>query len=155
MNQELLEKYEPLVIELATLYLDNMELELGKKYKDTSYEVNANLSEEQYSELKEKHNIPHLEFVELFSDFQRMEPTDHLQKAMAAFTVSGGNVDIAPHYEEDSKRLIVSIEFAIKDKTLDKIEGLSALEDMMLKLNAMLQIDTMLSDSDPDAPLPF
>jgi hypothetical protein len=42
----------------------------------------------------------------------------------------------------------VSANFVIDDKALDKIEGLSPIEDLLLKMDAMLQIDTVLSGSD-------
>jgi hypothetical protein len=150
MSQSLIEKHETLAIEMASLYLDNMEIELGKKYINNAHEINASLSDEQYSELKNKHRISDQEFADLYSEFQKMKPTKHLKMAMDAFTASGGSVDIEPKYSEATQRLSVSITFAIKDKSLDRIEGLSAMEDIILRMNAMLQVDTLLSGSDPD-----
>ena len=150
MSKELLEKHQDLVVELANIYLDNMELELGKKYKDNSHEINASLTDAQYTELRAKHGISNTEFADLYLAFQKMKPTEHLEKAMTAFTASGGNVDIEPHYDENTQRLNVPVKFVIKDNVLDKIEGLSPLEDVFLKMNAMIQVDTLLSGSDPD-----
>ena len=78
-----------------------------------------------------------------------MEPTEHLKKAMDAFTASGGNVDIEPVFDEESGRLKVAVKFVIKDQELEKIEGLSEIEDIFLKVNAMIQIETVLDGSDP------
>jgi hypothetical protein len=150
MSQTLLEKHEDLVIEMAGIYLDNMELELGKKYKDSNYNVNASLSEGQFSVLKKKHNIPGREFADLYTEFQNMKPTSHLKMAMDAFTASGGNVDIEPAYDESTQRLRVPVRYVIKDQKLEKIEGLSTIEDIILRLNAMLQVDTVLSGANPD-----
>ena len=149
MSQSLLEKHEDLVVEIATKYLDNMEVELGRKYKDNKHEVNASLSDPQQIELKEKYNVSSNEFAELYMDFTKMGPSDHLTSAMDAFTASGGNVDIEPAYDEESGRLKVAVNFVIKDQTLDKIEGLSDLEAIFLKVNAMIQIETVLDGSDP------
>ena len=154
MSQTLLEKYEDLVVEIANEYLNNMEVELGKKYKDKNHEVNASLSDPQQTRLKEKYNVSSNEFAELYMDFTKMEPSDHLTKAMSAFTASGGNVDIDPGYDEESGRLKVAVIFVIKDRTLDRIEGLSDIEDIFLKVNAMIQIEKVLADSDPGA-MPF
>jgi hypothetical protein len=126
-----------------------MEVELGRKYKNKSHEVNASLSDPQQRDLKEKYNISSNEFAELYLDFTRMEPTGHLKSAMDAFTASGGNVDIEPAYDEESGRLKVAVKFVIKDQVLDKIEGLSELEDIFLKVNAMIQVETVLDGSDP------
>jgi hypothetical protein len=150
MSDTLLEKHKDLVNEMAHQYLGNMELELGKKYKDNKYEINASLSETQYTALKEKYGIADLEFADLYSEFQKMEPTQHLKQAMDAFTASGGGVDIEPSYDEESQRLNVAMHFVIKENTLDRIEGLSPMEDFILRMNAMLQIDNVLSGSDPD-----
>ena len=150
MNKELLEKHEPLVTEMSKVYLDNMELELGKKYRNHNHQVNAGLTDAQYLELKTKHNIPNNEFSEIYTEFQRMKPSPHLQNVLDAFTASGGNIDIEPVYDEASQRLNVSVNFVIKDKVLDKIEGLSAVEEALLKMNAMLQVETVLTGSDPD-----
>lgn len=155
MSQHLLEKYEDLVVEIARKYLDNMELELGKKYKDNKHEVNATLSDPQQIDLKEKYNISSNEFAELYMDFTKMEPTEHLKSAMDAFTASGGNVDIEPVYDEESGRLKVAVVFMIKEQSLDKIEGLSQIEDIFLKVNAMIQIETVLDGSDPGVSPPF
>ncbi len=149
MSETLLGKNETIVVEMAKAYLDNMELELGKKYKNTAYEINAGLTDAQYSELKIKHDIPNGEFADLYVEFQKMKPTEHLRRVMGAFTASGGSVDVEPIYDEDNKRLKVTVNFVIDDKVLDKIEGLSPIEDMLLKMDAMLQIDTVLSGTDP------
>ena len=150
MSQPLLEKYEALATEMGKIYLDNMELELGKKYKNNSHAVDPSLTNVQYSQLKREHSISDKEFADLYSDFQKMQPTKHLKQALDAFTASGGSVDIEPFYDETAERLNVSISFVIKDKTFDRIEGLSPLEDISLRMNAMLQIDTVLSGADPD-----
>jgi hypothetical protein len=150
VDQKLLEKHEALVVEMGNLYLDNMEIELGKKYQNNTHEVNASLTDGQYTELKSKHNIPNNEFADLYSEFQKMAPTSHLKQAMDAFTASGGNVDIEPVYDENTQRLNVSISYVIKDKTFEKIEGLTPLEDVILRMNALLQVETTLSGSDPD-----
>ncbi|NNJ92191.1 MAG: hypothetical protein HKP55_10985, partial [Gammaproteobacteria bacterium] len=89
MSQTLLEKYEDLVVEIAETYLDNMEVELGKKYKDKNHQVNASLSDRQQIDLKEKYNVSSNEFAELYMDFTKMEPSEHLKHAMDAFTASG------------------------------------------------------------------
>lgn len=150
MSQSLLEKHAPLIIEMANVYLDNMEVELAKKYKNNDYQVNAGISDAKYDELKTKYNTPSHEFADIYQEFQKMKPTTHLRRVMSAFTASGGSVDVEPLYDEDAQRLSVSINFVIGDKTLDKIEGLSPIEDLLLKMDAMLQIDTVLSGSDPD-----
>lgn len=151
MSQTLLEKHETLVIEMANIYLDNMEQELGKKYKDNKHKVNGALSEGQFTILKNKYDISDREFADLYTEFQNMKPTSHLKSTMDAFTASGGNVDIEPEYDESTQRVKVDVRFVIKDKSLDKIEGLSTIEDIILKMNAMIQLDTVLSGSDPDA----
>ena len=150
MSQTLLEKHETLVIEMANIYLDNMEQELGRKYKDSKHNVNGTLSEGQFTILKNKYDISDREFSDLYTEFQNMKPTSHLKSTMDAFTASGGNVDIEPEYDESTQRVKVAVRFAIKDKSLDKIEGLSTIEDIILKMNAMIQLDTVLSGSDPD-----
>ncbi len=155
MSQTLLEKYEDLVVEIAEQYLNNMELELGKKYKDSNHEVNASLSDRQQIDLKEKYNVSSNEFAELYMDFTKMGPSEHLKSAMDAFTASGGNVEIEPVYDEESGRLKVAVHFVIKDQTLDKIEGLSDLEAIFMKVNAMIQIETVLKDSDQGTAPPF
>jgi hypothetical protein len=149
MSQTLLEIHKALVLDIANVYLDNMELELGKKYKNNGHEVNPSLSDAQHFTLKTKHNVNDKVFADLYSEFQKMEPTPHLKAAMDAFTASGGNVDIEPSYDESTQRLRIAVRFVIKDRTLDKIEGLLPLEDVMLKLNAMHQVDTLLSGSYP------
>ena len=149
MRPEILEKHEILVVEIATVYLDNMELELGRKYKNNSYEVDASLTDDQYAVLKSKHDLSDMEFADLYSEFQKMKPTKHLKKAMDAFTASGGSIEVEPHYEESTQRLSVPIRFVIKDRSLDKIEGLSVIEDIVLKMDAMFQVNTVLSGSDP------
>lgn len=150
MSQELLEKHEPLIVEMANVYLDNMEVELAKKYKKNDHQVNAGISDAKYDELKAKYNIPNQEFADIYQAFQKMKPTTHLRRVMSAFTASGGSVDVEPTYDEDAQRLKVSVNFVIDDKALDKIEGLSPIEDLLLKMDAMLQIDTVLSGSDQD-----
>lgn len=150
MSQTLLEKYEAVVVEMAHAYLDNMELELAKKYKNNDYQVQTDITNTQYSELRAKHNIPTQEFADLYHEFQRMKPSTHLRRVMSAFTASGGSVDVEPAYDEESQRLKVSVNFIIGDNTLDKIEGLSPIEDLLLKMDAMIQIDTVLSGADPD-----
>ena len=150
MNQELLDQHEDLVIEMGNLYLDNMELELGRKYADKGYEMNATLSDDQYVELRTKYDLSIEEFSEIFNEFQKMEPTSHLKKVMDAFTASGGNADIEPAYDEKSQRLSVTLSFEIKGNKLETIEGLSPMEELILKLNAMLQVENILSGADPD-----
>lgn len=150
MSESLIEKHETIVIEMAGIYLDNMELELGRKYQNNEHQINPSLSEAQYLGLLKKHDVPDNEFAELYLEFQKMKPTAHLKQALDAFTASGGGVDIEPSFDEDSQRLKVSINFIIKDQAFEKIEGLSPIEDIILRMNAMLQIDTVLSGSDPD-----
>jgi hypothetical protein len=150
MSLELLEEHQDLVVEIANVYLDNMEIALGKKYKNNSHEIDASLSNDQYIALSKKHDIPVQDFAELYSLFQEMKPSKHLKQTMDAFTASGGTVDIEPHYDDSSQKLHVAISFIIKDKIFDKLEGLTPLEDIMLRMNAMLQIDTVLSGSNPD-----
>ena len=155
MSQTLLEKHEPVVIEMAHAYLDNMELELARKYKNNDYQVETDISNTQYNELRAKYHIPTQEFADLYHEFQRMKPSTHLRRVMSAFTASGGSVDVEPVYEDETQRLKVSVNFVIGDKTLDKIEGLSPIEGLLLKMDAMIQIDTVLSGSDPDIALSF
>jgi len=155
MNQALIEKHEDLVIEIANVYLDNMALELGKMYQKNTDEISAGLSNDQNTELKAKHNISDNEFADIYSEFQKMKPTDHQQKALDAFTASGGKVDIEPNYDENTRRLNVSINFIIKDKIFKKIEGLTPLENVILKRNAMLQVETLLSGSNSDISAAF
>jgi len=155
MSQSLIEKHEPVIIEMANFYLDNMELALARKYKDNDYQVNAGITNEQYDALKTKHNIPNREFADLYQEFQKMKPTTHLRRVMSAFTASGGSVEVEPYYDEANERLKVDVNFLIDDKTLDKIEGLSPIEDLLLRMDAMLQIDTVLSGADPDVSLAF
>ena len=150
MDETLLKKHETLVVEMGNVYLDNMQLELGKKYKDSSHQVNPGLSDEQYFELRTKYEIPNNEFYDLYSEFQKMKPGKHLQQVIDAFAASGGSVDVQPVYDEETQRLNVSVKFVIKDRSLDRIEGLSRVEENMLKMNAMLQVNTALSGSDPD-----
>jgi hypothetical protein len=127
-----------------------MELELGKKYKNNNHQINAGLSDAQDTELRAKHNISNNEFADLYTDFLTMKPTDHLQSVMGAFTKSGGSVDVEPIYDENNQRLSVSVNFVIEGNTLEKIEGLSPIEDLLLKMDAMRQVETVLSGSDPD-----
>ena len=149
MSQSLIEKHEPVVVEMAQTYLDNMAVELGKKYKNNVYQINVDLTDEQFFAIRTKHDIPTNEYAELYAEFQKMKPAEHLRRVMGAFTASGGNVDVEPSYDEDSQRLNVSISFVIDDKTLDRIEGLSTIEDLLLRMDAMRQIDTVLSGADP------
>ncbi len=150
MTQTLLEKHEALVMEIANVYLGNMARELGIKYRDSIYHIKPRLSDSQHALLKAKYKISSTEYSKLYEEFDKMEPTSHMQQAMQAFTASGGQVDIEPSYDENTSRLEVSVQFSIKDRTLDRIEGFSPLEDVILKLNAMIQIDQMLSNADPD-----
>ena len=150
MSQTLLEKHETLVVEMGKVCLDNMQSELGKKYKDSSHAINPGLSDDQYFELRTKYDIPNNEFYDLYSEFQKMKPGEHLQQLMEAFAASGGSVDVEPVYDEETQRLNVSVHFVIKDRSLDRIEGLSPVEENILKMNAMLQVDTALSGSDPN-----
>ena len=150
MSQKLFENHETLVVEIANVYLDNMEFELGKKYKNNSHEINASLSDTQCTELSKKHNVSMKEFSELYTEFQKLKPTKHLKQTLDAFTASGGSIEIEPNYDDNAQRLHVAINFIIKDKAFEKLEGLSPLEEVNLKMDAMLQIDTVLSGSDPD-----
>ena len=151
MDQELLEKYESLVVDMGNAYLNNLELELGKKYKNNEHEIYAGLTDPQYVELKEKHsNIPDNDLAEVYSEFLKLKPTSHLKKILDAFHASGGNVDIEPSYDEASQRLHIAVQFVIKGNTLEKIEGMSPIEDILVKMNAMLQVDAVLSGADPD-----
>jgi len=155
MSENLLEKHEPVVIEMAKAYLDTMELELAKKYKNNDYEILAGLTDEQYTDIRTRNNIPSGEFAEIYTDFQRMQPTEHLRRVMSAFTASGGSVEVEPVYDEDNERLSVSFVFIIDDKEMESIEGLSELESLLLRRDAMLQIDNVLSGSDPEAKAAF
>ena len=111
---------------------------------------NCHISDAQYAELKTKYNLSNNEFADLHSEFQKMGPTKHLKKVMDAFTASGGSADIEPVYDENTQRLSVSVNFIIKGNTLETIEGLSPIEEIILKMDAMLQVDTLLSGSDPN-----
>lgn len=148
MSENLLEKYEPVVIEMANYYLDNMESELGKKYKNNEYEIHVDITDDQYVGLMKKHEIPTAEFAELYAEFQKMKPGKHLMGVMGAFTASGGGVEVEPAYDEESGRLSVSVYFVMNDKTMDRIEGLSEIEYLLLKMDAIRQINTVLSGSD-------
>lgn len=150
MDDTLLDKHEELVIEMARTYLDNMELELGRKYKDNGHQVDATLSNDQYTALNAKHGLSNSEFADLYSEFLKMKPSLHLRQVMGAFTQSGGGVDVSPAYDEESQRMSVAVSFIINDKALDRIEGLSEIEDLLLKMEAMIQVDTLLSGADPD-----
>ena len=129
-----------------------MEVELGKKYKKNDHHVNAGLSDAQYDELRKKYEITANDFSELYSAFMKMQPTKHLQQVMEAFSASGGNVDIEPVFDEETQRLNVNVIYAIKDNRLDKIEGLTPIEQIFLKMNALLQIEKVLADADQDSP---
>lgn len=155
MTKDILEENEAVVVQMAEVYLDNLELELGRKYRNSDYEINVGLSDSQYMELREKNVLSNAEFQDVYNEFVELKPTEHLQKAMAAFTASGGSVEIEPQYDGETERLRVPIQFIIKDRTLDKIEGLSAVEDIVLRINAMIQIETVLSNSDSDTPPSF
>jgi len=155
MTETLLEKYDDLVMDIANVYLNNMAWELGLKYKDNTYIIRPRLTDPQHAELKAKHKISGSEYAKLYEEFQKMEPTEHMMQAMQAFTASGGNVDIEPHYDEKTNRLEVAVQFSIKEHTLDRIEGLSPLEDVILRVNAMLQVDTMLAERNPDTAPPL
>lgn len=148
MSDNLLEKHESVVVEMAKAYLDTMELELAKKYKNNDYEILAGLTDDQYTEIRTKHNIPSGEFAEIYTDFQRMQPTEHLRRVMSAFTASGGGVEVEPVYDEENGRLSVSMIFIIDDKEMESIEGLTELEALLLQRDAMLQIDNVLSGAD-------
>lgn len=150
MSQSLLEKYETLVIEMGNVYLDNMEKELGKKYNDPGHEMNAGLTDAQFTEFKTRNNISHTEFSQLYDEFLDMKPTEHLNMVMGAFTNSGGNIDIDPEYDEDSQRLKVAVNYVINDRVLEQIEGLSPIENVFVKMNAMIQVESVLADSKPD-----
>ncbi|MFK5893670.1 MAG: hypothetical protein QM504_10660 [Pseudomonadota bacterium] len=150
MDQEFLEKNESLVVEMGNAYLDKMELELGKKYKNNEHNVYPGLTAAQFMALKTKHNISDSELNEIYAEFLKLKPTRHLKKLLDAFHASGGNVDIEPSYDENTQRLHITVQFVIKDNTLETIEGLSPLEDILVKMNATLQIDAVLSGSDPD-----
>jgi hypothetical protein len=155
MSDLLIEQHDELVIEMANFYLQNMERELGKKYVNNNHQINASLTDSQYGELKNRYQISDFEFADLYAEFQKMKPTKHLKSTLDAFSASGGNVDIEPVFDEEQQRLNVSISFSIKDKTFETIEGLSALEEVILKMNAMIQIDNVLSGSDPDVEATF
>lgn len=155
MTERLIEKYEPLALEMGAAYLDNMASELGKKYKDKDYRLNAALKEFQHITLRSRHRVSADEYDALYAEFQKLEPTQHLAQVMEAFTASGGKVDIEPEYDNGAEKLRVSVGFSIKDRKLEKIEGLTPMEQIFLQLNAMLQLDDFLSRRDPGAPLPF
>ena len=148
MPETLLEKHEPLIVEIGQHYLDNMEQELGKKYKDREHTINATLNDDQSTDLRYKYDLTINEFSEIYSAFIKMKPGEHLQKVLSAFVASGGNVDVEPVYDEETGRLNINVQYAIKDKVLDNIEGLSEVEGLVMKMNAMIQIETALSESD-------
>ena len=79
-----------------------------------------------------------------------MKPSSHLLSVMSAFTKSGGNVDVEPEYDDEQGRLRVSVNFVIDNQSLEQIEGLSSIENLLLKMDAMHQVETVLSGSDPD-----
>ena len=150
MDQEFLEKNESLVVEMGKAYLDKMEIELGKKYKNNEHNVYPGLTAAQFMELKANHKISNSKLNEIYAEFLKLKPTSHLKKLLDAFHASGGNVDIEPSYDENTQRLHISVQFVIKGNMLETIEGLSPLEDILVKMNAMIQIDAVLSGSDPD-----
>lgn len=155
MSESLIEKHEALALEIAAAYLDNMATELGKKYKDRDYQPNAALNEFQHITLRTRHRMRAEVYEAVYAEFQKLKPSDHLTQVLEAFTASGGNVDIEPEYDDGAEKLRVSVGFSIKDRQLEKIEGLSPMEQVFLQLNAMLQLADFLSRRDPDAPLPF
>ena len=155
MTQSILEKHEALVLDMADMYLNNAALQLGIKYRDSLYRISPRLSDAQRSELKARYKVSGTEFAKVYEEFEKMEATEHMQRALAAFTASGGNVEIDPVYDEQRNRLDVGLQFTIKDRILDKIEGLSTLEHTILKANAILQVDAALSDRAPNSPPPF
>jgi len=155
MSQSLVEKHEALALEIAAAYLDNMASELGKKYKDKDYQLNAALTDFQHITLRNKHRMHADEYEALYAEFQKLEPSSHLTQVLEAFTASGGSVDIKPVYDDGAEKLHVSVGFSIKDRNLEKIEGLTPMEQIFLQLNAMLQLDDFLSRRDPDTPPPF
>jgi hypothetical protein len=155
MSQSLVEKHESLALEIADAYLDNLESELGKKYNDKDYQLNPALTDYQHITLRNKHRIHADEYEAVYLEFQKLKPTTHLTQVLEAFTVSGGSVDIEPVYDDGAEKLHVAVEFAINDRKLDKIEGLTPMEQIFLQLNAMLQLDDFLSRRDPGAPPPF
>lgn len=151
MDQEFLDKHESLVSEMCSAFLENMEIELGKKYQDSHYQANPALSDRQYMELKNRHDIvTHNEFADIYAGVLKIEPTEHLNQVMSAFTNSGGSVEIEPAYDEASQRLRVNVLFSIKDKKIDKIQGLTSIEDFFIRMNAMLQIESVLDEESPD-----
>lgn len=151
MGQTILEQHEDLVVEIGETFLDNMQAELGKKYKKHDYEINPDLNAEQYNGLGKKYGLSLNDFAEIYTAFKRMKPSDHLEKAVSAFTASGGEIDIEPAYNESTESLDVKIAFTIKDRTLEKIEGLSAIESIILRMDAMHQIAGVLADADPES----
>jgi len=155
MSQSLLEKYEPLALDIAAAYLDNLASELGKKYQDKDYRLNAGLTEFQHITLRNKHRMHADEYEALYAELRKLEPGSHLTQLLEAFTASGGSVDIEPVYDHGAEKLRVTVGFSIKDRKLEKIEGLTPMEQVFLRLNAMLQLDDFLSQRDPDTPPPF
>lgn len=99
--------------------------------------------------------MPADRYEELYNEFQKTEPTRHLTQVMDAFTTSGGSADIEPVYDKDAERLNVSVAFFIKDAKLKRIEGLMPMEEVFLQLNAMLQVDALVSRSEPGSPPSF
>ena len=125
------------------------------KYKNSTHEVNVSLSDEQYAALKGKSDLSHNEFADLYAEFQKVQPTKHLMQVLEAFRASGGNAEVEPVYDEETQRLNVSLNFVIKDKKLERIEGLTPIEDIVLKMDAMLQVESVLADLGPDDSPPF
>ena len=150
MNQELLEENNLLTAAIRDAYLDNMELELGKKYKNKQHEIHAGLSNPQYSKLQKEHKVSHNDMAEIYAEFLKMKPSKHLKQVMDAFHASGGNIDIEPEYNESAQRLRVNVKFIVKGVELNKIEGLSELEHYFVKMNAMIQVANVLSGTDAD-----
>lgn len=145
MSASFVQKYPQLATEMGNVYLDNMELELGKKYQDNTHEVDASLTGDQYRLLKNKYELDDNEIANLYAEFQQMQSTEHMKRALDAFYNSGGAVDIEPEYDADAKRLKVNLSFSIKDRVFDKIEGLSDMEHIQLRMNAMIQLDGVLA----------
>ena len=155
MSKTLLEQHPDLVIEIANQYLDNMEIELGKKYKNKDHEVNAGLTIDQTITMRKKHNIEMESFSELYAAFNKMKPSEHMQQVLAAFGASGGNIDIEPFYDEMRQRLSVKVQYSIKDKKLDKIESLAEIDNLIMRVQAMMQIENVLGEPRPDGKAPF
>jgi len=150
MDEEFLEQHEPLIVDLGKAYIERMEYELGKKYINKEHEIYPTLTPAQFMELKTSYNLQDNELNDIYAEFIKLKPSSHLRKILDAFHASGGNIDIEPTFNEETKRLHVLVQFVIKDTVLNKIEGLTPIEDVLLRINALLQIDQVLSGSDGD-----